>query len=464
PAHGPVLVAQLSDTGNLVLKDTRTDDGNFLWQSFDYPSDTLLPGMKLGKNFETGLERYLSSWKSSNDPSPGDFTYHCDPSGYPQNVMRRGSVEQYRAGPWNGVRFSGVPYTSWNTFFSNRLVFNDKEVYYTYDLLNSSAIATLMLSQNGVLQRWTWQPQGWLLFLATPIDKCDTYALCGAYGTCNTGDSPECRCLNKFARKHSDDWATTNWSNGCVRKIASDCYNGGSDGFLKYSDVKLPDTRNSWYNVSMTLEECQKACSNNCSCMAYANLDIRNGGSGCLLWFGDLIDIRDFPEGAGQDIYVRMASSDSEIGYDSQQDDTNERQDENVELPIFSLSEISNCTNNFSIDNKLGEGGFGPVYKAWRLHQEGRSQELVDPTVELGKSLYLLEAMRLIQLGLLCVQKYPEDRPSMSSVVLMLGSDGGLPSPKQPGFFTERSTVVEKSKSQAMDSNNECTVTLLDAR
>ncbi|KAK3036163.1 hypothetical protein RJ639_029900 [Escallonia herrerae] len=375
-----------------------------------------------------------------------------------------------------------------------------------------------MLSQNGVLQRWTWQPQGWLLFLATPIDKCDTYALCGAYGTCNTGDSPECRCLNKFARKHSDDWATTNWSNGCVRKIASDCYNGGSDGFLKYSDVKLPDTRNSWYNVSMTLEECQKACSSNCSCMAYANLDIRNGGSGCLLWFGELIDIRDFPEGAGQDIYVRMASSDSEIGtknfggsksssnrkkgiamkvslplsagvlllgviltvylrkrkknklllkregYDSQQDDTNERQDENVELPIFSLSEISNCTNNFSIDNKLGEGGFGPVYKAWRLHQEGRSQELVDPTVELGKSLYLLEAMRLIQLGLLCVQKYPEDRPSMSSVVLMLGSDGGLPSPKQPGFFTERSTVVEKSKSQAMDSNNECTVTLLDAR
>ncbi|KAK2975346.1 hypothetical protein RJ640_009700 [Escallonia rubra] len=70
---------------------------------------TDVSGMKLEKNFETGLERYLSSWKSNDDPSPGDFTYHCDPTGYPQNVMRKDSVEQYRTGSWNGVRFSGVP-------------------------------------------------------------------------------------------------------------------------------------------------------------------------------------------------------------------------------------------------------------------------------------------------------------------------------------------------------------------
>jgi hypothetical protein len=33
------------------------------------------------------------------------------------------------------------------------------------------------------------------------------------------------------------------------------------------------------------------------------------------------------------------------------------------ELPFFSLHEIVKATNHFSIDNKLGEGGFGPVYK-----------------------------------------------------------------------------------------------------
>ena len=52
-------------------------------------------------------------------------------------------------------------------------------------------------------------------------------------------------------------------------------------------------------------------CLNNCSCMAYTNSDIRGNGSGCILWFGDLVDIRQYTED-GQDLYIRMASS--EIG------------------------------------------------------------------------------------------------------------------------------------------------------
>lgn len=29
----------------------------------------------------------------------------------------------------------------------------------------------------------------------------------------------------------------------------------------------------------------------------------------------------------------------------------------------FSYSELKNATNDFNVENKLGEGGFGPVYK-----------------------------------------------------------------------------------------------------
>jgi hypothetical protein len=41
---------------------------------------------------------------------------------------------------------------------------------------------------------------------------------------------------------------------------------------------------------------------------------------------------------------------------------------EDLELPFFSLTTLANATNNFSSNNKLGEGGFGPVYKVTLQH------------------------------------------------------------------------------------------------
>ncbi|KAK0597050.1 hypothetical protein LWI29_021283 [Acer saccharum] len=47
-----------------------------------------------------------------------------------------------------------------------------------------------------------------------------------------------------------------------------------------------------WSNNSMNIKECEAECFKNSSCRAYANSDV-SGGSGCLMWFGDLIDIRE---------------------------------------------------------------------------------------------------------------------------------------------------------------------------
>ncbi|KAK9152090.1 hypothetical protein Syun_010399 [Stephania yunnanensis] len=91
------------------------------------------------------------------------------------------------------------------------------------------------------------------------------------------------------------------------RRTALDCDNG--DGFQRFSSAKVPDTAFSWVDKSRSLGECQIKRLKNCSCTAYANTDIRGSGSGCVLLFGDLIDIREFSEGAGQDLYVRLAAS-----------------------------------------------------------------------------------------------------------------------------------------------------------
>ncbi|XVF77705.1 hypothetical protein PTKIN_Ptkin14bG0068400 [Pterospermum kingtungense] len=84
--------SNIATPGNLVVKDGKdSSSDNYLWQSFDYPSDTMLPGMKLGYVPKTGFNRRLSAWKNSDDPSPGDLTFGVELQGNPEMVLRKGS-------------------------------------------------------------------------------------------------------------------------------------------------------------------------------------------------------------------------------------------------------------------------------------------------------------------------------------------------------------------------------------
>ncbi|CAN1783590.1 G-type lectin S-receptor-like serine/threonine-protein kinase At4g03230 [Linum perenne] len=60
---------KLSDSGNLILTGGKSA---VIWQSFDHPTDTFLPGMKMVPNMK------LTSWASSSDPSTGNYTFQLD--------------------------------------------------------------------------------------------------------------------------------------------------------------------------------------------------------------------------------------------------------------------------------------------------------------------------------------------------------------------------------------------------
>ncbi|KAI3912733.1 hypothetical protein MKW92_039045 [Papaver armeniacum] len=130
--------------------------------------------------------------------------------------------------------------------------------------------------------------------------------------------------------------------------------------------------------------ECNLQCRRNCSCTTYANSDFREGGSGCILWFDDLFDFRHLSDAGDQHLYLRLASSEGElINKDVKKKspmlmkvllsvgsvvqffllNADERQNEDLELPLFDLVSIETATNNFSHTNKIGEGGFSHVYK-----------------------------------------------------------------------------------------------------
>ncbi|VVA37651.1 PREDICTED: G-type lectin S-receptor [Prunus dulcis] len=327
-------VAQLLENGNLVVREKATTDSeSYIWESFNLPSDTLLPEMKLGWNFRTGLNRFLTSWKNASDPSPGEYTYGVDNVLLPQLVIAKGSKKMFRTGPWNGLWFTAASGHRRNSL------------------------------QN---------------------DECNSYGEFGANGICRISKSPICECLHGFVPKSPDEWGVLNWTSGCIREIPLSCQK--REGFLKVRNVKLPDQLNFLVNNSSSNNGCEAECLKNCSCVAYANTVIINGGSSCLMWFGDLVDLREFvEEDSQQDIYIRLPHS--ELGKTGRKDKrvviilvisavssflflASRGTKEDLELPLFDFDTIAAATNNFSYTNKLGEGGFGPVYKANLTREE----------------------------------------------------------------------------------------------
>ncbi|KAJ9553629.1 hypothetical protein OSB04_017674 [Centaurea solstitialis] len=357
--------AQLFDTGNLVIKDGSTvSKENLLWQSFDYPGDTFISGMKLGKNLVTGREIYLTSWRSADDPSPGEYTlgFLMVKDKYPQIYIRKSSVIETRIGPYNGIEFAGQPNYKPNPVYVYKvdMVVNEKEMYFLYTYNSTTFSIRFIATPSGKAEIWhlNMRNQQWMQDLTLPLDNCDNYGLCGPYGSCSTVTFPNCGCLKGFELKNPEELSPDNWTSGCRRSRALDC--GPGEGFLKFSSMKLPDTQKAVFEGDMSLQECEVACKNNCSCTAYANPNITAGGVGCLLWFDELIDVRVYPQN-GQDLYVRLAAS--ELSLTILDKDHGSSKKQSIDLPLFSLSTISRATNNFSINNKLGEGGFGPVYK-----------------------------------------------------------------------------------------------------
>ena len=299
-------IAQLLDTGNFIVT-SKNDPDKFAWQSFDYPTDTLIPGMKLGWDVTSGLNRNLTGWSSSTDPSPGNYTLTVDRRGAPQLIFWAGSFRIWRSGPWTGVTPFNDPYSS-NAFVFH-FVIKKEEVSYSVSVVNNSILTRLVVNPSGIAERFVLLNSGqWGQYWYGPGSQCDKYGVCGPYGVCNLDKSPMCSCLPGYEPKFPDHWALMVYSGGCIRKTALDCRNG-TDGFVTVQRILLPDTVWATVDTRMNLFECRVECLRNCSCSGYASADTHEGGSGCIFWFTELVDVIMYPTG-GQDLYLRLAEAD----------------------------------------------------------------------------------------------------------------------------------------------------------
>ena len=72
----------------------------------------------------------------------------------------------------------------------------------------------------------------------------------------------------------------------------------------------------------------------------------------------------------------------------------------------------------------------------------------------LGETCNTNEFMRCVNVGLLCVQEDPSDRPTMAVAVVLLSSETAtMPVPKVPTFVIKRGPSTASSSSKPLQEN-----------
>jgi len=377
--------AVITDYGNLVVRSSE-NPSEIIWQSFDDPGNTWLPGMKVP------VDRAVTSWRSPWDPSPGDFSLRLDPNGSNQYILLwKNQIKYWGSGVWNGVIFSEMPEMTEKYIYDFNFFTNGSYKYFTISLKPNftSYLSRFVVDVAGQLLVYIVVGNKWSMFWASPWDQCKVYALCGAYGSCNNDYLQSCNCVTGFVPKDRHGWESQQWSSGCVPKTPLRCIQASNqtttDGFAELRGKSMPPE---WVPYRGK-RQCQAACLSNCSCTAYAFV-ANNISQTCVMWFGELLDIYDTSNGIS--LFLRLDASNFSGFYNSNKKVTlagvvggvagglgailflvllflwycrrpglSATEYAPVALTLFSYRELQIATKNFS--ERLGGGGFGSVFK-----------------------------------------------------------------------------------------------------
>ncbi|XP_042033183.1 G-type lectin S-receptor-like serine/threonine-protein kinase CES101 isoform X1 [Salvia splendens] len=370
------ITATLTDTGNFILLSNATQ---VLWQSYDHPTDTLLSGMKLSAN------NRITSWLTPSNPAPGPFSLEWDPSPGELVIRRRGMAY------WRSGRLVDYHNDSMGNVknFENFYLRPDRDSF-NYNLTSGGDYFVYTVIQGRTMESRK-VTSGWLLDETGNVSTIDDRglrvvmaSLCNGYSSigdgyskgCELWELPKCRNRNQVFDRRSGDF----------RDVRGRSVMPTIDG-----------------NQSLILSDCRDTCWkwSDCECAGYANY--MGGDYGCSYWIGGDLEWVQDNSGADEKIYVLQsppkAKAKSYIGIilgevgailllmlafvllimRNRKVKREERLHELLtleghteldnrganghQLKLFTYASIISATNNFSSNNKLGEGGFGPVYK-----------------------------------------------------------------------------------------------------
>ncbi|XP_059671062.1 G-type lectin S-receptor-like serine/threonine-protein kinase CES101 [Cornus florida] len=257
------ITATLLDSGNFVVSEENSYGSTKqpFWESFDYPTDTLLPGMKLGVNHRTGKNWTLTSWFAENELASGPFSLEWDPRGHRLVVRRRGVI-YWTSGVSKDKAFEFMPKTDpMNIKYDFTSVTNEEEEYFTYSLVKDHEF---MPGGRRVKSGWVLDYQGRIydqdMTSIAQVNLCYGYntKISKVNGGCELWEQPKCR------NRHQKFNARSGYF--------------GDTGKASHVDD----------NQSLSLSDCRDICWNDCDCIGFRSSGFSSSGTGCIFWRGNL--------------------------------------------------------------------------------------------------------------------------------------------------------------------------------
>ncbi|KAM6569010.1 hypothetical protein CsatB_016995 [Cannabis sativa] len=379
-------VGVLLDNGNFVIRDV-SDSSIVIWQSFTHPTDTILPGMINGYNKIKNESIVYISVRGLDDPAPGNFSIEMDENPTSLLFKTNGSVSW--SAYWIGSGFTtGYVDKKWTKFpygLDTTYVENEKESYFTFAPTSPTALTRMTVEASGKLCQYIWREssrnwtENWCI-LADGLREFNM--LCGPFTVRDIYNTTLCVCLQGFEPKNTKAWELGDGLDGCVRRAPLQC-NARDDTFVEVRNIVFLSQPEE-IKVK-NIEACRLACLSKCSCNAYYFDD------SCFIWVDDLVNIvPSAPHEVGPYWHIRMGASHlSESKVANRKTtwiaisillgwlfltflgiglvflgmryfvDSLERVEDS--LVLYRYKDLKLATKNFS--QKLGEGGFGSVYK-----------------------------------------------------------------------------------------------------
>ncbi|KAH0775947.1 hypothetical protein KY290_007358 [Solanum tuberosum] len=428
-----IASASLMDTGNFVLYDS---DRNVIWQSFDNPTNTLLPG----QHISVGQELFSSA--SETDDSLGIFRL---------KMQDDGNLVQYPVNTADSASYAY--YASYTGGLGNNVSLNldDDGLLYLFNSTNSlknltkggyrrerTIIYMMKIDADGIFRVYSHSlnQQNSSMIWSSTNDGCDPKGLCGLNGFCTTIDAQaKCFCLPGF-----NFVMPGNWSAGCERNFTTETCQL-KENTSKYYDMRTVENtgwEDSTYVVLAvtTKEDCEQACLQDCNCEAalfkdreckkqklplrYGRRDLRNSNLALVKLGINVLGNKELPdqkieETKGKKLRIDILVASITLTFFALlvlgisgflihrihvwtcrkiQDSRSVQLCEDVAPRAFSYAELEQATNGFK--EALGRGAFGTVFKG--ILAEGQKviavkrldKELVEGEIEFQTEIKII--------------------------------------------------------------------------